>query len=57
MFERTIEMEDKKPMRVYDEQSEFWYDVRWDDEIGCYVWHIAPHQQLIEGAEAERSGA
>jgi hypothetical protein len=44
-------MEEGKSTRLYDEQSELWYEVRWDDELGYYVWNIAPHQQLIEEAK------
>lgn len=50
-------MEEEKPTRFYDEQNELWYEISWDDEIGYYVWRIAPHQRLIEEARAERSNA
>jgi len=41
-------MENSVPEKIYDERSRLWYEVRWDDEVKRYVWHIAPHQQLIE---------
>lgn len=48
-------MENKELKRYYDERSRLWYDVRWDDQIKRYVWHIAPHQQLIEESKKEPS--
>jgi len=47
MSNGETKVQEEKIEEYFDIRSGLWYRVKWDNFLKCYIWTIAPHQQLI----------
>ena len=38
---------EKESARLFDEKSGLWYEVYWDEVLGCHVTRLAPGQKPV----------
>jgi hypothetical protein len=38
---------EKENARLFDEKSGLWYEVYWDEVLGCHVTRLAPGQKPV----------